>query len=90
MNELAWGTRESVDELNMALHIAESSVKIMCETFGRYDKTFWDKDLQCFPSSNMSIAFLDLSVENQKGGYIKPNLTKLCEYNFPWVASYLL
>jgi len=26
-----------------------------------------------FPSSNMSIAFLDSSLENQKGGYIKPS-----------------
>jgi len=25
------------------------------------------------PSSNMSIAFLDLSIENQKGGWIKQN-----------------
>jgi len=28
----------------------------------------------------MSIAFLDLSTENQKGGYIKPDQIKLLKY----------
>ena len=74
MDELIWGTRESVNQLNMALHITsmESNVEIMCWEL-RCDKTPWDSYLQCFPSSNMSIAFLDLSIENQKGGYIKPS-----------------
>src|SRR5882724_9937960 len=32
-------------------------------------------------SSNMSIAFLDSSVENQKGGYIKPKPIKLIQFS---------
>src|SRR5882724_4550283 len=42
-----------------------------------------------FPSSNMSVALLDLSIENQKGGYIKPNQIKLLKYRFPQVAPLL-
>ena len=36
-----------------------------------------------FPFSNMSVAFLDSSLENQKGGYIKPDWIKLLKYTFP-------
>jgi len=34
MNELDWGTRESVNEFNVAsiLQVMESSVEIMCES----------------------------------------------------------
>src|SRR5882724_4103452 len=42
-----------------------------------------------FASSSMSVAFLDLSIENQKGGYIKPNQIKLLKYSFPQVAPLL-
>ena len=37
----------------------------------------------------MSVAFSDSSIENQKGGYIKPNWIKLLKYPFPWVAPLL-
>src|SRR5882724_13386722 len=37
----------------------------------------------------MSIAVLDSSVENQKGGYIKPNQIKLLKYPFSCVAPLL-
>src|SRR5882724_13296855 len=37
----------------------------------------------------MSVAFLDLSIENQKGGYIKPDQIKLLKYTFPQVAPLL-
>src|SRR5882724_1222332 len=37
----------------------------------------------------MSVAFLDLSIENQKGGYIKPNQIKLLKYPFLCVAPLL-
>ena len=75
MDELIGGTRESVNEVNVVLHI--TSFGIQCGNhvweLRRCDETPWDSDLQCFPSSNMSVAFLYLSIENQKGGYIKLN-----------------
>src|SRR5882724_9721889 len=64
------------------LQVVESSVKIMCESSEDMTSPSEIMILK-FPSSNMSIAFLDLSVENQKGGYIKPNRIKLLKYSFP-------
>ena len=58
MDKLIWRTRESINELNVALHI--TSHGIQCGNcvweLGRCDETPWDSDLQCFPSSNMSVA----------------------------------
>src|SRR5882724_9875940 len=49
--------------------VVESSMKIMCES--SEDTTSSSKINELvFPSSNMSVAYLDSSVENQKGGYI--------------------
>ena len=55
------------------LQAMECSVEVMCESLDDVTKLPEIVDLQCFPSSNMSVAFLDLSVENQKGGYTKPS-----------------
>ena len=61
--------------------VVESSVEIVCES--TEDKMSPSEVMILkFPSSNMSIAFLDLSIENQKGGYIKPNRIKLLKYSF--------
>ena len=54
------------------LQVVESSVAIMCESSEDMMSPFKINDLK-FPSSNLSVAFLDLSIENQKGGYIKPD-----------------
>src|SRR5882724_3723448 len=66
----------------------ESSVTIMCESSEDMTSPSKINDLN-FPSSNMSISILDLSIENQKGGYIKPDQIKLLKYTFPRVALLL-
>src|SRR5882724_3969523 len=48
------------------LPAVESSVEIVCECLEDVTKPPEIVIPQCFPSSNMSIAFLDSSVENQK------------------------
>ena len=56
------------------LQVVESSVTIMYESLeDMTSHLFLRQDVLKFPSSNMSVAFLDSSVENQKGGSIKPN-----------------
>jgi len=55
----------------------ESSVEIVYESSERVLEDMMRlprvNDHEYFPSSNISVAFLDLSIENQKVGYIKPN-----------------
>ena len=69
------GTRESFNELNVALHVTsvESSIEIMCERSEDVTKLPEIVNFNIFLPVNMSIALLYLSVENQKGGCIKPN-----------------
>src|SRR5882724_8796695 len=70
------------------LQVVESSVTIVCESSEDMTSPSKINDLK-FPSSNMSVDFLDLSIENQKGGYIKPDQIKLLKYAFPQVAPLL-
>ena len=63
------------------LQVVESIVKIMYESLEDMMSPSEINDLK-FPSSNMSIAFLHLSIENQKGGCIKPDQIKLLKYTF--------
>ena len=90
MDESIWRVRESAKELDVSLHIA--SCGIQCDNhvweLRGYEEPFWDNDLK-FPSSNMSVAFLDSSIENQKEWYIKPDWIKLLKYTFLWVAPLL-
>ena len=55
------------------LQAVESSVEIMCESLDDVTKLPEIVLFNVFPSSNMSVAFLDSGIENQKGGWIKPN-----------------
>src|SRR5882724_8319337 len=67
------------------LQVVKSSVTIVCESLEDMASPLFFK-IRClfkFPSSNMSIAFLDSSIENQKRGYIKPDQIKLLKYTFP-------
>src|SRR5882724_10334544 len=77
----------------LMLHILHPSLLIppypsLCESLEDMASPSEINDLE-FPSSNMSVAFLDSSIENQKGGYIKPNCIKLLKYPFPCVAPLL-
>jgi len=53
----------------MALHITSCGIQceIMCEHLEDVTKPSEVSDLQCFHSSNMSIAFLDSSVREPEG-----------------------
>jgi len=66
MDESIGGTRESVNELNVAsiLQAMESSVEIVCESLEDVTKLPEIGIFNVFPSSNMSIAFLYSSIEN--------------------------
>src|SRR5882724_2180122 len=55
------------------LQAVESSVEIMCESLEDVMKLPKIVIFNIFPPVNMSIAFLELSIENQKGGCIIPN-----------------
>ena len=69
---------EGLESLSMSfmwpsiLQAMESSVEIVYESS---EDAMRPSEIIIFnvPSSDMSIAFLDLSIENQKGGCIKPN-----------------
>src|SRR5882724_961652 len=71
------------------LQAMESSVEIICKSSEYLIEPSEIMIFNVFPSSNMRVAFLDLSIENQKGGYVKSNQIKLLKNNFPLVAPLL-
>src|SRR5882724_9815196 len=77
--EIQWMSQsEGLESLSMSLtwpsilQAMESSVEIMYEWLEDVMKLSEIVIFNIFLPVNMSVAFLDSSIENQKGGYIKP------------------